>query len=284
MKSLVEHLARYGIRHFENEEYWAWAEKKLGPAAARELDHLREMAVSRGARRRPERLRRFYDRISEPHLAGIVHSMKAQAIFKSGQAVEKIIAGRKNILDVGCGIGYLTTWYAVSAPSRQVTGIDFSPAAISEAVRKSRELGIPNAAFAVAEAGKVAPAAGRRFEPPYDAVVETQTVQMSVPLHGTFEVLKRSLAPGGILVSVPALETARHGKAFVNALRRAGFSIDSFEFIYYRDCGISGAYPVIVCSAAPGGSSGRAAQPDIEAEFEKAWQNLRLKGKEMVRE
>jgi ubiquinone/menaquinone biosynthesis C-methylase UbiE len=283
MRSLSEHLGWYGIRHFENEEYWAWAEERLGPAAARELDYLRASAVSPGARRRPERLRRFYDRISEPHLAGIVHSMKAQAILKSGQAVAKIIAGRKNILDVGCGIGYLTTWYAASDASSRVTGLDFSPAAISEAARKARELGIPNVAFTVAEAGNGIPES--RFGPPYDAVVDTQSVQMSAPLHETFAALLRGVAPGGILVSVPALETARHGKAFVNALKRAGFAIVSFEFIYYRDCGISGAYPVIVCSSTGGSSrGGRIAEPDIEAEFEKAWQNLRLKGKEMARE
>ena len=123
-KTLAEHLALYGIRHFASEDYWPWAARKLGEEKALKLDELREWVTRPGAKNYPEKIKEFYDSASRPEIAPVIHSMKADAIRASGEAVSRKIAGRKNILDLGCGIGCLTTWYAGLEQDRRVTGID----------------------------------------------------------------------------------------------------------------------------------------------------------------
>jgi 2-polyprenyl-3-methyl-5-hydroxy-6-metoxy-1,4-benzoquinol methylase len=71
----------------------------------------------------------FYEFIADPQIAGVVHSMKADAIRVCGQFVAERLTGPR-VLDVGCNIGYLSTWYARVHPAIQVTGVDISSASI----------------------------------------------------------------------------------------------------------------------------------------------------------
>ena len=51
------------------------------------------------------------------------------------------------VLDYGCGVGILTTFYARHCPETQFVGIDRSPGSIAVAQSKATELGLTNVRF-----------------------------------------------------------------------------------------------------------------------------------------
>jgi len=282
--SLASHLSLYGIRHFETDEYWDWASGKLGEKKARELDGLRDKVTKRCAKKHPRDVKIFYDAVADPEIAPIILSMKAGAMRASGEAVAERLAGRKNILDLGCGIGALSTWYARHAQSR-VTGVDFSEASIALAERMAEKLKFKNARFLVWDlcitphranrAVQQERAPDRRLirQPPllgqFDAVVDTQTLSIVQNIPRALVNIKLCLAPGGVLISVPVLETARHARAYIRCLEGAGFRLHAFDFIQYADCGNRGAYPVLTASL-----QGKSIRVQLGKEYEKIWQYL----------
>lgn len=266
-QSLTKHLLLYGIRHFKTDDYWAWAGSSLGEKKARELDSLRHRVTKLGAKKYPRDVKAFYDAVACPETAPVILSMKADAIRASGEAVAERLAGRKNILDLGCGTGYLSTWYAGLAD--RVTGVDFSEASIALAKKMAAKLKAKNARFLVFDlCADAQPDIGL-----FDAVVDTQTLSTVQNIPRALGNIKACLAPGGVLVSVPSLETARHARAYIRCLENAGFRLHSFEFIQYADCGSRGAYPVITASP-----QGKSIRVPLEKEYERIWKRLNSGG------
>lgn len=261
--SLEEHLASYGIRRFDSDQYWKWAGEKLGEKKAREMDALRGAVTQAGAKNRPETIRQFFDLAASPDIAPVIHSMKAGAIRASGEAVSRKIAGRKTVLDLGCGIGYLPAWYAGREHGRKVVGVDFSERSIAEASRLAQK--IESTQFLVLDiCGEAPPGFG-----PFDAIVDTQTLSMTRSLPLALKNIKTWITPGGTLVSVPVLETFRHARAFIRSLANAGFQLQSFEFMEYTDCGSRGAYPVLTAAL-----EGKSIAVNWEDAYERMWQGL----------
>lgn len=237
-QDLAAHLERYGIRHFDSDEYWVWGGQVLGPKRGRQLDRLRAPIVE--GRADEKAVRRFYDYIADPVVGSVVHSMKTGGIIAAGTAVEAVIKGRRHLLDLGCHIGYLTTWYAAVDPNRFVTGVDISNKAIQESRRWAAQLGISNVRFEVADVRDEVPGEG------YDAVIDTQTLGPNVARLGdALARIRAVLQPDGLFVSVPALGTAQEASVFLDALREAGFTLRRFEFTRFQDLGAQMAYPVI---------------------------------------
>ncbi len=273
-KSLEEHLAFYGLCHFSSNSSDE-AGLELGEKTAMELDRLRQCVTRPGTKNHPEKIKKFYDMLAQPDIAPVIHSMKADAIRASGEAVSRKITGRKNILDLGCATGYLSTWYVGLAQGRKVTGVDFSEKSIEEAGRKAVEQKIENVRFRVLNICETGLSAfeqdGERAA--FDAIVDTQTIQMTRNIPKTFANVRAWLNPGGFLVSVPVLETARHARAFTRCLTKAGFKLQSFDFIDYEDRGNPGGYPVLTA-----GLEGLAIDVDLEEEYERMWQRLNPMG------
>ncbi|GEM_PF-1563855 len=273
-KSLEEHLAFYGLRHFSFDSSDR-AGLEFDEKTALELDRLRQCVTRPGAKNYPEKIKKFYDILAQPDLASVIHSMKADAIRASGEAVAKRLAGRKNILDLGCATGYLSTWYALSVSGREVTGVDFSEKSIEEAGRKAVEQKIENVRFRILNICETGPGAfeqdGEREA--FDVIVDTQTIQMTRNIPKTFANVRAWLNPGGLLVSVPVLETARHARAFTRCLTKAGFKLQSFDFIDYEDHGNPGGYPVLTAAL-----EGLAIDVNLEEEYERMWQRLNPMG------
>ncbi len=272
MRNLEDHLAFYGISRSDSDGYWNWAGGRLGEAKAREIDSLREQITSRGSKKKPEVLNRFYSLMADPEIASIIHSMKADAIRASGAYVQLRIEGRKKVLDLGCGLGYLTSWYAFCDQTRTVLGVDFSGSCILEAQQKARDMGIINVDFQALEIDEffARQASRKEFaEADYDAVIDTQTVHMTFNIDRVFRAIRSVMKKDGVFVSVPVLETARQARAFLNSMTRAGLKLRSFDFVYYSDCGVRGAYPAFVA-----GLTGSSLTVDMDGEYEKAWRVL----------
>jgi SAM-dependent methyltransferase len=90
-----------------------------------------------------------------------------------GPLVSARLADAATILDVGCGPGILTTYYARRYPRARVTGIDRSPVCIAEAQRKMEALHLDNVRFECSDLG-----ASSRDET-YDCIVATHALVQS---------------------------------------------------------------------------------------------------------
>lgn len=260
MRDLGEHLALYGIRHFDSELDWRRVKEELDEDRAARVDAFREEVLKPAFRKQPREVARFYDGLADPALGAVIHSLKADQIRASGVAVESEIQGRKRILDLGCATGYLTTWYAYRDGGRKVLGVDFSERCILEACRKAGQMRRGNVEFRAADILQVLP------EGSYDAIVDTQCVYLTGRIDRAFRNIVARLSPDGIFVSVPVLETARHAERYIGSLTRSGLKLLSFGFLYYLDCGRRGACPVLVAGKSGCGIKAEVREAYVEAE------------------
>jgi predicted O-methyltransferase YrrM len=240
--SFSDHLERYGILPFDSDEYWSWGAAKLGAKRAQTLNRLRRPIE--GGHPTSRQLLAFYDFIADPDVAAVVHSSKGCAIKVSGEEVAAHIKDRKQILDIGCSIGYTATWLAAIEPSRVVTGIDFSQAAVHTATEYANRLGITNVKFVHADVIERVP------EGPYDAAYDCQTLYGLTNSRGHLDraldnILAR-LGPDGILVSIPAAATAAGMHEYTQCLRNHGLGPIGLGFVTFADMGTQGAYPILI--------------------------------------
>jgi SAM-dependent methyltransferase len=89
----------------------------------------------------------FYDATADPHILPVLYSQQYDYYLAIGPRVADRIGGASSILDVGCGVGILTTFYARQYPDKTVVGIDRSPASIARAQEQSKALNLRNVQF-----------------------------------------------------------------------------------------------------------------------------------------
>ena len=172
--------------------------------------------------------------------------MKANAIEESGKEVNEKIHDLKEILDIGCCSGYLTSWYALADSKRNVVGVDRCARSIRTAKKYAERMNIKNVRFECMDVLQGLP------DGPYDAVVETQTVSSLSNQKMALKNIKDVLKPDGNFVSVPLLPTAAYAEVYLRMLREMGLVVKSASMTYYSDFGDVGMFPVFVAS--PGGN------------------------------
>jgi SAM-dependent methyltransferase len=142
--TLHKHLDSWGLKRFTSDtEYFAWQRQKLSSADLNELNT--QVERKRVGDRRDETA--FYDLTAQPHILPVLYSQRYEYYNEIGSRVAARIKEAKTILDFGCGVGILTTFYARQFPDKQWVGIDRSPASIAVARQKAKELGLANVRF-----------------------------------------------------------------------------------------------------------------------------------------
>jgi 2-polyprenyl-3-methyl-5-hydroxy-6-metoxy-1,4-benzoquinol methylase len=128
-------------------------------------------------------------------------------------AVQAQVPPTGRILEIGCGLGLLCTYLALSRPTRSVLGVDIDPARIGQAQQVARTLPNLDLDYGVAESGRV-PAG------PWDAILVVDMLYL-LPAAQQRELLTAAaaeLAPGG-LVLVKEMSAAPRWKARLNRLQ-----------------------------------------------------------------
>ena len=138
------HLAGWGLRQFTSDEsYFQWQRETLSPADIAALHRLVEQKRSGSSADEVS----FYDATAHPYILPVLYSQQYDYYLTIGARVADRIGETRSILDVGCGVGILTTFYAKQYPDKTVVGIDRSPASIARAQEYAKALGLTNVQF-----------------------------------------------------------------------------------------------------------------------------------------
>jgi SAM-dependent methyltransferase len=170
-EALSEHLKAWGLRRFDTEEaYFRWQRETLAPA---DLTALNSLAEHKRTQADPAAERAFYDFTARPHILPVLYSQRYDYYLKVGTAVAERLREAGTVLDFGCGVGILTTFYAVRFPDRSFVGLDRSQASIAVATDRARALGLDNIRFETGDAEQAA--LGGPYER-YDLIIATHAL------------------------------------------------------------------------------------------------------------
>ena len=144
--SLHEHLTWWGLRHIESDAaYFAWQREVFTPEELSTLH--RAIEAKRAATAGSSAEIAFYDLTAQPRSVPALYSQRYEYYLEVGSRIAAHLKGARTILDAGCGIGLLTTFYAKQCPAATVVGIDRSPASIALARQRAQDLGLTNPSF-----------------------------------------------------------------------------------------------------------------------------------------
>lgn len=141
---LQHHLAHWGLRRFPSVgAYLAWEQQEVSAEALEQFERLAE----RRRKGTPLDDKAFYDFSAQPSLLPVLQSQRYDYYQTVGLAIASRIGEASAVLDFGCGVGILTTFYARLFPNRRFVGIDRSSASLEAATQKTKELGLSNVSF-----------------------------------------------------------------------------------------------------------------------------------------
>jgi SAM-dependent methyltransferase len=144
LHALEAHLAWWGLRQFTSDEvYFQWQRQTLSSVELATLHRLIEQKRRGTAADEAA----FYDATADPHILPVLHSQQYGYYLAVGSRVADRVGDADSILDVGCGVGILTTLYARQYPDKAVIGIDRSPASIARAQQQAKALNLINVQF-----------------------------------------------------------------------------------------------------------------------------------------
>jgi SAM-dependent methyltransferase len=149
-RELHEHLKAWGLRRFtSDDEYFAYQRRHFTTQDIAALHQAVERKRQGGV---PEEIA-FYDLSARPHLIAALYSQRYDYYLEVGGRVAASIGSARSALDVGCGIGLLTTFYAGRQPACRFLGIDRSAASIEAASRHAEQHGPSNVRFECRDLG-----------------------------------------------------------------------------------------------------------------------------------
>jgi len=169
--TLHEHLAWWGLRQFTSDEaYFRWQRETLSPAELTTL--YRQVEQKRRGSSADEVA--FYDATAHQNILPVLYSQRYDYYLAIGPRVAARIGEARSILDVGCGVGILTTFYARQYSDKTFIGIDRSPASISRAQEQAKALGLTNVRFECLDLGHTPPTGSSDLILATHALVQTE--------------------------------------------------------------------------------------------------------------
>ncbi len=147
--AIERHLAWWGLRYAGSDERYDEWQRQVLPAELRaRLTHLLE------AKRHSQSVAddvAFYDASVDPAVLSVLYSQRYQFYVAVGPAMGDRLGSAQRILDLGCGPGILTTFYAAHRPDLEFLGLDRSPSCIETARQRAASLNLTNIQFVCAD-------------------------------------------------------------------------------------------------------------------------------------
>lgn len=166
---IARHLTQWGLRRFPDEEsYYAWQRQSL---AGERLRLLQQAAEARCDEADADQA--FYDLAASPDVLPVLYSQRYGYYDVLGPVIADALSGARRVLDVGCGVGILTTWYATRFPDVTFVGIDRSLKSIDRAREFAQSSQLENVSFHHCEIPE------HEIHGTFDAIVATQALFQS---------------------------------------------------------------------------------------------------------
>ncbi|MDP1769832.1 MAG: class I SAM-dependent methyltransferase [Nitrospirota bacterium] len=144
LPSLHSQLAWWGLRQFTSDEaYFQWQRETL---SSEDLTTLHRLVEQKRRGSAADEIA-FYDATAHPNILPVLYSQRYDYYLAIGLRVADRLGEARSILDVGCGVGILTTFYAEQYPDKSFVGIDRSPVSIARARERAQALGLTNVRF-----------------------------------------------------------------------------------------------------------------------------------------
>lgn len=143
-QSLRDHLSWWGLRHFTSDrDYFSWQRQQFS------VEELNQLNLRAERKRTGDDVDEtaFYDLAAHPTIFPVLYSQRYEYYETIGLHATTHLDKAHDILDFGCGLGILTTWYARRFPDASLVGIDRSAASIAVAQQKAKDLGLRNLRF-----------------------------------------------------------------------------------------------------------------------------------------
>jgi cyclopropane fatty-acyl-phospholipid synthase-like methyltransferase len=137
-------------------------------------------------------IRAYDDWIVRGYCWGRFQILRQRFLDEIGQYLPE----RGKVLDIGCGIGLFSLYYAQTFPQLQLRGVDLNPKRIAVATRAARKLGLGNAVYALGDAR------GFAADESYDAVYMLDVIH-HIPadrVRPLIENIRKCLPRGGRLL------------------------------------------------------------------------------------
>jgi tRNA G46 methylase TrmB len=165
--ALHQHLAAWGLKRFTTDhEYFTWQKQRLSLADLSRLAAQVEQKRSGDPREEVA----FYDLAAQTAILPILYSQRYDYYEAIGLRIASRIGNATRVLDFGCGVGILTTFYAGLFPDRVFVGLDRSAASIAAARQQASELGLANVQFECVD-GDAEP-----ITEPYDLILSSHAL------------------------------------------------------------------------------------------------------------
>ena len=242
--SFEAHLKLFNIFHFKSfDEIENFAYSNWSKPTKDELKFLNQRKKADPSSSFIDNLK-FYGAVGKSEiLQSLILSERYGSYESSSNFVIENLNGFKTILDIGCSIGYLTTYYALKIPESSFIGIDFSFESVKKANNMKKKLNLNNIDFMVRDMNKM------NYPNKYfDCIVDTQSIYYSKDYLKTFNHLRKILSDNGILITIPGIGEKDLIKQYINQIQNAGFSIINFKFIETTNLGEKEYLPTITCS------------------------------------
>ena len=166
---IARHLAQWGLRRFPDEDsYYAWQRQSLSGERLRLLQQTAQTRHDGGGADRA-----FYDLAASPDVLPVLYSQRYGYYHLLGPAIANVLERAQRVLDVGCGVGILTTWYATCFPSVTFLGIDRSLKSIEVAREFAQACHLENVSFRHCEIPQ------HEIPGTFDTIVSTQALFQS---------------------------------------------------------------------------------------------------------
>ncbi len=145
LRQLEDYLQSWGLQPFHDEAaYYDWQKQALSAADLSSLHHLSQLRKDHAD---PSADIQFYDFAATPNILPILYSQRYDFFCRLGLAIAERLTTATRVLDFGCGVGILTTFWATLFPDSTFVGIDRSPNSIAVASEQAAQRGLSNIRF-----------------------------------------------------------------------------------------------------------------------------------------
>ena len=145
VNELHGHLQSWGLRRFAEEAaYYQWQQDSL---THEQISKLNQFEQERRSSDDAIADIRFYDLAADPRILPVLYTQRYEFYLVIGHVITSHIQPAQRVLDFGCGVGILTTFFASCFPDIEFVGIDRSSASIAIAREQVEKRGLTNLQF-----------------------------------------------------------------------------------------------------------------------------------------